>query len=226
MTTGYFKGDCLDLLPTWSGIDVCIADPPYGIDYQSNKRDTTTALAKIANDRSPFVDWLPPLFDAMNDRGRLVCFYRWDVQEAFVDAIQAAGFVIRAQLVWNKLRYGMGDLTAAHAPAHELALYATKGRYEFKRKRPLSVYSVKRVHGKKLIHPNQKPDRLIEQMIRDLSEPGELICDPMAGSNVTGRVAVRMSRRFVGCEVTDEYYRIGRAATDPPPDSLFSGRGI
>jgi len=86
MDAGVYKGDCLDFIQRLDdySIDVCITDPPYGIGYQSNrKKDKEQYKDKILNDEKPFVDWIKPLFAKMKDGGRLVIFYRWDVQDAF-----------------------------------------------------------------------------------------------------------------------------------------------
>ena len=86
MEHGIYKGDCMDLIPKLGdgSIDCCITDPPYGIAYQSARRiDKQKWKPKILNDETPFTDWIKPLFDKMKDGGRVICFYRWDVQDAF-----------------------------------------------------------------------------------------------------------------------------------------------
>jgi site-specific DNA-methyltransferase (adenine-specific) len=90
----YF-GDCLDFIKELpdDSIDVCLTDPPYGIDFQSNGRKTK--MNKIENDEVPFIDWIKPLFPKMKDGGRLLCFYRWDVQDNFLNEILEAGFIVK-----------------------------------------------------------------------------------------------------------------------------------
>lgn len=46
----------------------------------------------------------------------------------------------------------------------------------------------------------QKPRKLIERFILAHSEPGDLIVDPFSGWGTTGVEAVRLGRRFRGCE--------------------------
>lgn len=204
----YF-GDCLDFikeLPDVS-IDVCLTDPPYGIGFQSNCRKDK--LAKIENDEVPFIDWIKPLFPKMKDGGRLLCFYRWDVQDAFLNEIRDAGFIVKSQIIWDKNAYGMGDLKGEFAPSHENIIYATKGRYEFTNKRPTTVYRVQRVDSGKLIHPNQKPPELIKRLILDISQPNETIFDPFGGSMVTYITCQQTNRICLTCELSEEYYNIG-----------------
>jgi DNA modification methylase len=50
------------------------------------------------------------------------------------------------------------------------------------------------------LHTTQKPVALMEDLIRDFTDPGELILDPYAGSGTTGIAALRLGRRFLGFE--------------------------
>lgn len=55
------------------------------------------------------------------------------------------------------------------------------------------------------LHTTQKPLGLMEALVRDFTEPGELILDPFAGSGTTGVAAVRHGRRFLGWELQEKY---------------------
>lgn len=154
------KGNCQDVIGGLEdeSINVCLTDPPYGIEFQSNRNnDVNNKKPKILNDEEPYIDWIKPLFPKMANGGRLLCFYRWDVQDSFLNEIIDAGFTVKSQIIWDKGVHGMGDLKGEFAPQHESIIYATKGRYEFKGKRPTTIYKVNRVSADKLIHPNEKP---------------------------------------------------------------------
>jgi DNA modification methylase len=49
-------------------------------------------------------------------------------------------------------------------------------------------------------HPTQKPITLMESLIADFTDPGDLILDPFSGSGTTGVAAIRLGRRFIGWE--------------------------
>lgn len=193
-----------------SSVDVCLTDPPYGIEFQSAWRtDRNMWKPKIDNDGSPFIDWIEPLYAKMKDGGRLLCFYRWDVQDEFLNEIERVGFTVKSQIVWDKCIHGMGDLKGEFSPQHELIIYATKGRYEFKGKRPSSVYRIQRVHPEKLVHPNEKPVELIRSLLLAISEEGELVFDPFGGSFSTYLAATQLGRKALSCELSEHYYDIG-----------------
>lgn len=54
-------------------------------------------------------------------------------------------------------------------------------------------------------HPARFPADLPEYFIRMLTDPGDLVMDPFAGSCVTGEVAERLSRRWVCVDNVEEY---------------------
>lgn len=56
------------------------------------------------------------------------------------------------------------------------------------------------------IVPGCKPAWLMEQILRDYTKPGELICDPFSGGGTTGLAAVKMGRRFLGWEQKPKHH--------------------
>lgn len=60
----------------------------------------------------------------------------------------------------------------------------------------------------KMLHPTQKPVRLMERLIALVSNKNDLILDPFMGSASTGLACLNTGRRFIGCEIDDEYYKI------------------
>ena len=58
-------------------------------------------------------------------------------------------------------------------------------------------------------HPAQKPEALLERIIKVSSNPGDLVLDPFAGTFTTCAVAQKLGRRCVGIELQEEYVKIG-----------------
>jgi len=61
-----------------------------------------------------------------------------------------------------------------------------------------------REHGLPL-HPARMPNKLVEFFMDFLTDPGDMVLDPFAGSNTTGVVADYMKRRWIGIEAKPEY---------------------
>jgi site-specific DNA-methyltransferase (cytosine-N4-specific) len=55
------------------------------------------------------------------------------------------------------------------------------------------------------IHPARFPPGVPEFFVRFLTQPGQTVLDPFAGSNVTGQVAEGLERRWVAVEVNADY---------------------
>jgi adenine-specific DNA-methyltransferase len=53
----------------------------------------------------------------------------------------------------------------------------------------------------KINYPTQKPEALIERIIRASSNPGDLIFDCFMGSGTTQAVAMKLGRRFIGADI-------------------------
>lgn len=52
------------------------------------------------------------------------------------------------------------------------------------------------------------PEKLVELCVLAGSDPGDLVCDPFAGSGTTGLVAINLKRNFVGLELNEEYCKM------------------
>lgn len=58
-------------------------------------------------------------------------------------------------------------------------------------------------------HPTQKPERLLERIIKASSNPGDVVFDPFAGSFTTGAVAKKLGRKSISIDIEPEFYKIG-----------------
>lgn len=50
-------------------------------------------------------------------------------------------------------------------------------------------------------YPTQKPEKLLERIIKAASKPGDLVFDCFLGSGTTQAVAMRLGRRFIGADI-------------------------
>ncbi len=65
------------------------------------------------------------------------------------------------------------------------------------------------------IHPARFPSQLPEYFIRFLTNPGDLVMDPFGGSCVTGAVSEQLERKWVCCELSEEYLQGALARFQP-----------
>jgi site-specific DNA-methyltransferase (adenine-specific) len=91
------------------------------------------------------------------------------------------------------------------------------------------VWNIGRVPPIKQLFPTQKPEALLERIMRASSNPGGLVLDPFCGCGTTIAVVQRLGRRWIGIDVTSlaitlinrTYALTNRAAATLP----FTGGG-
>jgi DNA-binding transcriptional ArsR family regulator len=79
------------------------------------------------------------------------------------------------------------------------------------------------VQGTARVHPTQKPEQLLRQLIDDFSDEGEIWADIFAGSFSTGVVALGMGRRFYGVELDEKWIALGHERMKLP---LFQSKPL
>lgn len=58
-------------------------------------------------------------------------------------------------------------------------------------------------------HPSQKPEALLERIIKASSNIGDIVLDPFSGTFTTSSVANKLGRKSIGIELEEEYVKTG-----------------
>lgn len=58
-------------------------------------------------------------------------------------------------------------------------------------------------------HPSQKPEALLDRIVRASSKPNDTVMDPFSGTFTTCSVAKSLGRKSIGIEINEEYIKIG-----------------
>ena len=62
--------------------------------------------------------------------------------------------------------------------------------------------------GRSKMHPTEKSHGLLQELILDNSNEGDIVFDPCAGSGAHLLVAKENNRRYLGCELNTEWYEV------------------
>lgn len=92
-----------------------------------------------------------------------------------------------------------------------------------KLKRDVIETPVESVKGCK--HPAIYPAAVVEEFLRLLTLPGDVVLDPFMGAGSTGVACKRLRRHFIGYDIVPEYCEVAReriAQTECEPSSLFT----
>ncbi|MBW2736419.1 MAG: site-specific DNA-methyltransferase [Deltaproteobacteria bacterium] len=188
-------------------IDLVVTDPPYESLEKHRATGTTTRLKQSKASSNAWFDIFPnsrfdelfaELFRVLHNDSHLYLFCDHETMRVAVPLAEARGFKFWKPIVWDKIAIGMG--------------YHYRCRYEFilffeKGKRKLNDLSVPDVLCEKRVHngyPTEKPAPLIEVLVNNSTEPGEIVCDPFCGSGSAGVAALRHGRQFVGADLSTD----------------------
>jgi DNA modification methylase len=238
-----YLGDCREVLPTLSGVDAVVTDPPYcsgGFSETAKKQaagmglrsETRRDIGWFAGDNmtTAGIAWLMSAvsswcYSTLCDGGTLTVFTDWRMVGQLSPAIESGRFRFQNLLVWDKGNAGLGTGFRAQ---HELAMHFAKGTPKYHSFDYGNVLACPRVHSSQREHQTEKPVELIQQIGLVVSGWGGTILDPFMGSGTTGVACARLGRRFIGIEIEERYFdiacrRIEQAQRQPdlfvPPPS-------
>jgi site-specific DNA-methyltransferase (adenine-specific) len=222
-------GDCIQgmrELPDKS-IDHVIADPPYEAEAHTLQRRVIRGTVTSRYDtRAPEGEPLP--FGSMDEETRVsacsafarlarrwvLVFCQAEAVGTWRAALESAGLSWKRSGIWIKPdgqpqltgdRPGMGyeSIACAHVPGR--SAWNGGGKHGVWRHTCKKGFGHEEHSGR---HPTQKPVTLMEALVRDFTDPGDLILDPFAGSGTTGVAAIRLGRRFIGWERDPKYHAV------------------
>jgi site-specific DNA-methyltransferase (adenine-specific)/modification methylase len=79
------------------------------------------------------------------------------------------------------------------------------------------VQGKERLRGEngRALHPTQKPERLLELIIKASSNEKDIVLDPFFGTGTTGSVAKKLKRNWIGIENNSDYLKIAEERLTP-----------
>lgn len=226
MTADLRLGDCLDPVTGLASladgsVDHVICDPPYS--EATHGKDRGNELGGLHR-------LLPITFSAVTDEQRATfaaqvarIVTRWVL--VFCDAegidrwrlaLCGAGLEHVRVGFWvkgNPAPQFSGDKPGTGAEAIVIAHQTRGGKPKKKRwngggRCAVWMHMVVNNARTERMHETQKPVDLMDALIRDFTDPGDLVLDPFAGSGTTGVACIRNGRRFVGWEKDEKYHAI------------------
>lgn len=192
-----YHGNCREIVPTLPKVELLLADPPYGIDFDTDYRRFSregivkpgTNHARVRGDKTAFdpepwlhfpkvILWGANCFSDKLPKGRWLV---WDKRFA-----NGKAFLTQAETAWMN-------------SGHSVQLYSETSQ-GFIRSEPVQ-------------HPTQKPVGLMEWCIEKSRTTG-LILDPYLGSGTTLVAAKNLKRQAIGIEIEERYCEIAARRLD------------
>lgn len=187
-------GDCLDVLPTLSGVDAVVTDPPYGIDYSNAGGFCASAGWNAWRGTA---EW-----DKVRPCGEIFAgILSLDVPTSIWGGNYFTDYLPPSSkwLVWDK---GQTDFSLADVEVAWCSWTGAMRRLMYPRALALK-------DGK--VHPTQKPIAVMEWNLSQLPpSSGDLVLDCFAGSGTTLVACIRTGRRGIGIEKDQHYFDIAK----------------
>lgn len=189
--------DCMEYMKQLpdNAFDLAIVDPPYGIGTDWKKRNKGAIFQETSylNESIPKHEY----FDELKrvSKNQIIWGYNY-----YTDILGSTNYLI----VWDKkssnnqvIKYSKCEIayTSIHIPCNIVQI-------------EWDGYRMSGMHGKKKIHPHQKPVPLYEWLLDKYAKPGDRILDTHLGSGSSRIAAYNRGFDFVGCEIDPVYYNL------------------
>ncbi len=193
-------------------IKLICCDPPYGKDYQSNRRYQSAKLSKIEGDadlinaQEALGSMLELTNNLMLDNSHLLVKSSLKSFCWMQDLIEAYNWKIQEPVVWSKIGHGAGNVISSFAPCCELVIHATRGNALV---RPRIRALVETTNKKETNHPMETHFSLWQQLIESTTLFGDLILDCFAGTGSVPIAAQTLNRQWFAVEINEGYREEG-----------------
>jgi DNA modification methylase len=188
--------------------DLVFTDLPYNCDYEGY----TEKRLKIQNDKmsdAEFRCFLEQSFQtyrtAIKPGASLYICHPSSFQREFQNALEAAGFEVRCQIIWakNTFAWGFGRYKFRHEPIFYVHLAGQSDAW-YGDKSQSTLWEENKPAANRL-HPTMKPIELIERALLNSSKAGDLVADFFGGSGSTLIACERRNRAARLMELDPRY---------------------
>lgn len=213
--------------------DMIFADPPY---FLSNGGITCHAGKMVKVDKGEWdiskgveenhkfnLSWLSRCQKLLKKNGTIWVSGTHHVIYSVGFAMQMLGMKILNDITWEKPNPPPNLSCRYFTHSTETIIWAAKNEkskhffnYELMRKlsggkQMKTVWTIPAPNGEEKAfgkHPTQKPLKLLERILLSSTKENDFVFDPFMGSGTTGVAALKLNRRFVGCELEESYVKM------------------
>ena len=223
------QGDAIKLIekiPNES-INAVITDPPYNLVEkqggsihlfrQSEKDGNNNYNKKTMSYDVGFnqLNWIKLIIPKLKKGGHIIIFNDWENMGDIAKELKRNKIKVKCLNHWQKTNPQPAEWKRRFVTGREYFIHGIKkGNYVFNLD---NIHhgdfimgltpNKEKEHGK---HPNQKPIKLMEEIIKILTNKEEVVLDPFMGSGSTGVACQNTNRNFIGFELDKEYFEIAK----------------
>ena len=209
------KGDCLEIMKNIEdrSVDLIITDVPYKVisgGTPKHKCQPSGILSKndgkiFNNNNIKPYEYMSELYRVLKEDTHCYIFINFINLKEMMEEAEKVGFKLHTLLVWKK-----NNKTPSrwYMKNQEYILFMRKGKAKPVKDSGIGhILEVNNIIGNKT-HPCEKPVKLLEMLIKNSSEEGQVVFDPFMGTASLGIACLNTNRKFIGSEIDSEYFDI------------------
>lgn len=203
-------------------VDHIITDPPYNISKDNNFSTMKSAKRQGVDfgewdKKFDLTGWISDAEKILRPGGTFIVFNSYRNLTPIIEKMESCGLVVKDVIKWIKTNPMPRNIDRRYVQDTEYAIWAVKPKspwvFNKREDKPYlrAEYKTSTVSGsERTKHPTQKSEKLMSEIIEVHSNQGDIILDPFMGSGTTGVSALSKGRRFIGCELSSEYFNIAK----------------
>lgn len=218
MSYQLYQGNCLEVMKNIEdrSVDLVVTDPPYEI--------TTTGAGMYKQADKQYVKELNGMKDGFSEEVldelcrvmKKINIYFFCSQKQIIPLLDY--FVKKKKCNWNILSWHKTNPIPACGNKYltdtEFILFfrekGVKVYGSFDTKRTWYATPLNQSDKKKYGHPTVKPLSILENLVVNSSQEGEVVLDCFMGSGSTGVACLNTNRNFIGIELDEGYFKIAQ----------------
>lgn len=213
-----FNDDCMNVLPTIpdESVDLIVSDIPYNIGCVGGGKNPNRPTGILTYENAQkgkmfdhntikFNEYLPELYRVLKQKTHAYLMINARNLAELQTEAEKVGFKFQQLLVWHK---NNATPSKWYLNQCEFILMLRKGGERYINDMGYTnVLRTPNIIGNKL-HPTQKPTMLMQTMVSQSSNEGDIVLDPFMGSGSTGIASKILNRKFIGIEIDKKYFDI------------------
>ena len=199
-------------------VDCIAVDPPYPTTSRGSAGNSGGMLQKDINKKGQVFkhnsckvqDWMPRFYSVLKESGHAYIMTNHINLIEYLNVATDCGFHFIKSIIWNKKNKIMGQY---YMSCFEYILFFRKGRGVKINK--CGTPDILEIPNKKHkgedgenLHDTEKPVDLMKILIENSTQENEIVMDPFLGIGATALAAQQLNRKFIGCELDENYYNI------------------
>jgi len=230
-------GDSRELIKTIpdKSIDLILTDPPYNLSMYSTGNINLSWRSDLNNDLADWDkvnfepnEWVSQFKRVLTDKGNIFAFTSYNLLGKWHEAFDKEYDTFQ-YMVWHKTNPAPKIFKAGFLNSCELIICC------WNKKHTWNFISQKDMHNfiespicmppERLTcpkHPTQKPVSILQHLIRIASNDNDVVFDPFMGVGSSGVAAIKMSRRYIGFELDEIYFKAAENRLKVLDDQLVS----